>query len=121
MKEVIMVAGEKEIEVAWIRRCLKEQGYSSIRRKTVEAIMEELQILAICSFHVSLVVIESELLRKVSGNLVAELSESASDVPFIWLDEAKILFATKKRLPGFNQRLISAGFRLSEHISKASA
>ncbi len=30
MKEVIMVAGEKEIEVAWIRRCLKEQGYSSI-------------------------------------------------------------------------------------------
>lgn len=86
MKEIIVVAGENKLDVGWLRRCLREQGYSSIPCKTAEQILEELNVLPTCGTQVPLVVIDPELLRNVSDGLITQLSECALDVPFILFD-----------------------------------
>ena len=88
--EIIIVAGENKFEVGWLRRCLREQGYSSIPCKTVKGIIEELNILPTCGAPVSLVVIEPEILRDISDDLVAQLSECALDVPFLLFYEIDV-------------------------------
>ena len=86
MKEIIIVAGDNKLNVGSLRRCLRKQGYSSIPCKTVESIIEELNILPTADACVSLVVIEPEMLRDINDCLVVQLSECALDVPFIFSD-----------------------------------
>lgn len=90
MKEIIIVAGQNKLDVGWLRRSLREQGYSSIPCKTAKEIIEELNILPTCDAPVSLVVIEPEILRSLSSDLVAGLSECALDVPFLLFNEVDV-------------------------------
>lgn len=85
MKEIIIVAGENKVDVGWLRRRLRQQGYNSIPCKTARAIIEELNVLPTCGVQVSLVVIKPGILRDISDGLVARLSECMLDVPFILL------------------------------------
>ncbi len=90
MKEVIIVAGENRLDVEQLRDCLREEGYSSIACEMAEEIIEELDIMPICSVHVPLVVIEPGILKDISDDLVDRLSECAPDVPFTLLTEADL-------------------------------
>jgi len=87
MKEMIIVAGENKFDVAWLRHCLRNEGYSSIPCETVEKVIEELRTLPTCGVNVPLVVIEPTILKNVSNDVVNQLSECAPEVPFILLDE----------------------------------
>jgi len=87
MKEMIVVAGKNSLDVAWLRQCLKEEGYSSVPCETAEDIIEELNILPGCGVHVPLVVIEPETLKKINDDLVARLSKCAPEVPFVSIGE----------------------------------
>ena len=85
MKEVIIVAGENKFDIEQLRDRLREEGYSSTACETAEEIIEELDIMPICSVHVPLVVIEPAILKDISDDLVDRLSECALDVPFTLL------------------------------------
>ena len=87
MKEIIIVAGENRSNVTRLRHCLRDENYSSILCETVEEIIEELGILPTCSVYVPLVLIESEILKNISDELINRLSECAPEVPFILLGE----------------------------------
>lgn len=121
MKEVIITVGVDGIEIDKLREHLKKHGYYSIRCCTLRGLIDKLQLLPICSIDMILVLIEPGILRNAGDDLIAELSESAQDVPFVWFDDgAKILFAAKEQLSGSIQQLISTGFKLSEHVLKVS-
>jgi len=90
MKEIIIVAGENRFDVERLRDRLKEEGYSSTACEMAEEIIEELDIMPICSVHVPLVVIEPGILKDISDDLVDRLSECAQDVPFTLLAEADL-------------------------------
>ena len=85
MKEVIIVAGENKFDIEQLRDRLREEGYSSTACETAEEIIEELDIMPICSVHVPLVVIEPAILKDIFDDLVDRLSECALDVPFTLL------------------------------------
>ena len=85
MKEVIIVAGENRLDVERLRDRLREEGYNSTACEMAEEIIEELDIMPICSVHVPLVVIEPAILKDISDDLVERLSECAPDVPFTLL------------------------------------
>lgn len=87
MKEMIVVAGENRFDVAWLIRCLRDEGYSSIPCETMEEVVEELNTLPNCGVNVPLVVIQPKILRNISEDVVNRLSECAPDVPFILLDQ----------------------------------
>ncbi|MHC4558527.1 MAG: hypothetical protein ACYTFW_18580 [Planctomycetota bacterium] len=87
MKEIIIVASDNSCNVAWLRQCLRDGGYSSIACKTAERIIEGLTSLPTCGLSVPLVLIESEVLKNISNGLTDQLSECAPEVPFILLDE----------------------------------
>ncbi len=87
MKEIIIIAGENRFKVAWLRQCLKEEHHRSILCETVEEIIEELETLPTCGVYVPLVLIESEILKNISDELVNQLSKCAPEVPFMMLDE----------------------------------
>ena len=87
MKEIIIIAGENKFNVAWLRSCLRDEGYSSILCETVKEIVEELETLPTCGVYVLLVLIESEILKNISDEQINRLSECALEVPFILLDE----------------------------------
>lgn len=87
MKEMIIVAGENRFDVAWLIRCLRDEGYSSISCETAEEVIEELGTLPTCGVFVPLVVIEPTILKNISNDVVNQLSECAPEVPFILLDE----------------------------------
>ena len=91
MKEIIIIAGENKFNVAWLRSCLREEGYSSIFCETVEEIIEELETLPTCGVYVPLVLIESEILKNISDEVLNRLRECAPEVPFILLDEENVL------------------------------
>lgn len=88
---MIIVAGENTLNVTWLRSCLREEGYSSILCETAEEIIEELEILPTCGVYVPLVLIESEILKNISDELISWLSECAPEVPFILLNEENSL------------------------------
>lgn len=85
MKEVIIVAGENKFDIERLRDRLRDEGYSSTACEMAEEIIEELDIMPICSVHVPLVVIEPAILKDISDDLVGRLSECALDVPFTLL------------------------------------
>ena len=87
MKEMVIVAGENRFDVAWLIRCLRDEGYSSISCETAEEIIEELGTLQTCGVFVPLVVIEQGILRNISNDVFNQLSECAPEVPFILLDQ----------------------------------
>ncbi len=91
MKEIIIIAGENTFNVAWLKHCLKDGHYNSILCETAEEIIEELQTLPTCGVHVPLVIIESEILKNISDELVNRLRECKPEVPFIVLDEENLL------------------------------
>lgn len=90
MKEVIIVAGENKLDVERLRDCLREKGYNSTACEMAEEIIEELDIMPICSVHVPLVVIEPAILKDISDDLVERLSECAPEVPFTLLAGADL-------------------------------
>ena len=90
MKEIIIVAGKSKGDVCWLRHCLREKGYNSIPCKSAEQIIEEIQILPTCDATVPLVIIELEILRDISDDLIARLSDFALDVPFLLANEEEV-------------------------------
>jgi len=90
MKEIIIIAGENKFNVAWLRSCLRDEGYSSIFCETVEEIIEELETLPTCGVHIPLALIESEILKKINDELINRLRECKPEVPFIVLDEENL-------------------------------
>lgn len=90
MKEMIIVAGKNSLDVVWLRQHLKDEGYSSVPCETAEEIIEELNILPGCGVRVSLVVIDSDTLKKINDDLVTRLSNCAPEVPFITLSEPSL-------------------------------
>ena len=90
MKEVIIIAGENKFDIERLRDRLREEGYSSTACEMAEEIIEELDIMPICSVHVPLVVIEPGILKDISDDLVDRLSECAPDVPFTLLAGADL-------------------------------
>ncbi len=85
MKEVIIVAGENKFDIEQLRDRLRDEDYSSTACEIAEEIIEELEIMLLCSVHVPLVVIEPVILEDISDDLVDRLSECALDVPFTLL------------------------------------
>ena len=75
MKEVIIVAGENKLEAAWLRHCLRDEGYDSILCETVEEIIEELGTLRSCEVFVLLAVIEPTILKNISDDVINRLSK----------------------------------------------
>ncbi|MCK4819224.1 hypothetical protein KA005_25855 [bacterium] len=90
MKEMIIIAGENTFNVAWLKHCLKGEHYSSILCETVEEIIEELETLPTCGVHIPLALIESEILKNTSDELINRLRECKPEVPFILLDEENL-------------------------------
>lgn len=90
VKEVIIVAGENRFDVERLRDRLREEDYSSTACETAEEIIEELDIMLLCSVHVPLVVIEPAILKGISDDLVDRLSECEPDVPFTLLAGADL-------------------------------
>jgi len=90
MKEIIIIAGENRFNVAWLRSCLRDEGYSSIFCETVEEIIEELGTLPTCGVYVPLVLIESEILKNISDEVLNRLRGCAPEFPFILLDEENV-------------------------------
>ena len=91
MKEIIIIAGTNRFNVTWLRYCLRDENYSSILCETAEEIIEELETLPTCGVYVPLVLIESEILKNISDELISRLSECAPEVPFILLNEENSL------------------------------
>jgi len=83
MNEVIIVAGENKVDVSWVRHCLWEQGYNSLPCKSVEQIIEELEVLPDCDAHVPLVIIDPRILTDVDTDMIARLSDCYLDVPIL--------------------------------------
>lgn len=90
MKEMIVVAGSNKIDVCRLRKCLRERGYSSIPCKTAKKLVEELEVLPTCDVSVPLVIIEPDILRDVSDDLIARLSDFALDIPFLLAGEEEL-------------------------------
>jgi len=90
MKEIIIIAGENKFNVAWLRSCLRDESYSSISCETVEEIIEELKTLPTCGVYVPLVLIEPEILKNISDEVLNRLRECAPEFPFILLDEENV-------------------------------
>ena len=90
MKEIIIIAGENKFNVAWLRSCLRDEGYSSISCETVEEIIEELKTLPTCGVYVPLVLIEPEILKNISDEMFNRLRECAPEFPLILLDEENV-------------------------------
>ncbi|HEC02485.1 MAG TPA: hypothetical protein ENI81_03015 [Phycisphaerales bacterium] len=87
MKEMVVVAGKNSLEVAWMRQCLKDEGYGSVPCETAEGIIEELNILPGCAVHVLLVVIEPEILKGINDDIISRLSKCTPEVPFVSIGE----------------------------------
>jgi len=90
MEELIIVAGKNKGDVYWIRHCLREKDYNSIPCKSAEQIIEEMEILPTCDATVPLVIIEPEILRNISDDVIARLSDFALDVPFLFANEQEV-------------------------------
>ncbi|MHC4638530.1 MAG: hypothetical protein ACYTBP_08310 [Planctomycetota bacterium] len=90
MKEIIIVAGITKGDVCWLRHCLREKGYNSIPCRSAEQIIEEMKILPTCDATVPLVIIEAEILRGISNDLIARLTDFALDVPFLLCKEGEV-------------------------------
>ena len=87
MKEIIIVAGECSFDIVWLRGCLGDRGYSSIQCETAEEVIGELLTLRANDVNVQLVVIKPTMFENIDDDIVNRLSECASEVPFILLDE----------------------------------
>jgi len=90
MKEMIVVAGANKFDVSRIRRCLREHQYNSIPCKRAEKLIEELEVLPTCDVCVPLVIIDTDILRSLSDNLIAQLSDFALDVPFLLASQEEL-------------------------------
>lgn len=86
MKEMVLIASENSFNVTWLRQCLRDEGYSSVPCETAEEIIEELNTLPRCGVYVPVVVVEPEILKNISDDIVTRLSKCATDVPFVPLD-----------------------------------
>lgn len=83
MNEIIIVAGENKVDVCWVRHCLWEQGYNSLPCKSVEQILEEMEILPACDAHIPLVIIDPRILTDIDRDLINKLSDYCLDVPIL--------------------------------------
>jgi len=83
MNEIIIVAGENKIDVCRVRHRLWERGYNSLPCKSVEQIIEELEVLPDCDAHVLLVIIDPRILIDVDTDMIARLSDCYLDVPIL--------------------------------------
>ena len=83
MNEIIIVAGENKIDVCRVRHRLWEQGYNSLPCKSVEQILEELEVLPACDAHVPLLVIDPGILSDIDSDLIDILSDCYLDVPIL--------------------------------------
>ena len=117
MRETIIVAGRNEVNVGRVYSHLIKQGYRSIPCKTVQALTDELKVLPTWDEHVSLAIIEPEMLINVSDDLVAELLISTIGIPFIVLDSCEAI-STTEQLSIVIENLKSDGSNLSEYIFK---
>ncbi len=83
MKEIIIVAGGEKVDVGWVRHCLREHGYNSLPCKSVEQIIEEMEVLPTCDAHVPLVIIDPRILSDIDRGLIDKLSDCCLDVPIL--------------------------------------
>lgn len=82
MKEMIIIAGRNKAEICWLRYYLRNYEYKSISCKSAEELTEELEILYSCDVE-ALVVIEPEILKDISDNLIVQLDKCAPKIPFL--------------------------------------
>jgi len=87
MEEMIVVTGANKFDISRIRRRLREHQYNSIPCKTAEKLIEELEVLPTCDVCVPLVIIDTDILRSLSDDLIARLSDFALDVPFLLAEQ----------------------------------
>lgn len=116
MKEIIIVAGKGKQDIEQLRSHLKIQGYDSILCKTVKDIIGELKILPVCDVRVPLVIIETKMLITAGQDLITELSEWASNVPFVLFDGDNTLPSVEKLISGSMQHLTITGSELPGYI-----
>jgi len=90
MKEMIVVAGANKFDVSRIRKCLRKYQYSSIPCKTAEKLIQELEVLPTCGVCIPLVIIEPDILKSLSDDLIARLSDFALDTPFLLAGEEEL-------------------------------
>lgn len=87
MEELITIAGKNKLEVGWLRKCLRENGYHSIPCRTAKQLAQELNILPSCDACVSLALIDPQIFEDIDEDLILHLSECAIDVPFLLFND----------------------------------
>lgn len=92
MKELILVAGENKVCVCQFRRCLREEGFSSIPCKSAEQLVEEMRLLPSCNTRVILVVTEAAIFKDIEDDLFYQLCTMSPEVPFVLFDEPCMSF-----------------------------
>lgn len=86
MKKIILIAGKDRHRVFMMRRYLRKLGYRSIPCISIKKLMEEINVLPTCGFHISQVIIEPDLLRQIDTDLVNQLCNCSPEVPFMITD-----------------------------------
>lgn len=86
MKKIILIAGKDRHRVFMMRRYLRNMGYDSIPCISINKLMEELNVLPTCGFHISQVIIEPDLLPIIDTDLVNQLCNYFPEVPFVFTD-----------------------------------
>ena len=89
-RQVIIVADKNKLRAGELRPCLSQQKLSLVLCDTAEEIIELLNLLPLCGARVSLVVIEPEILKDATEELVTTLSECAPEIPFTLSPETNL-------------------------------
>ncbi len=89
-RQVIIIADKNKLRPDELKPGLGQQELSLVPCETVEEIIELLDVLPLCGAKVPLVVIEPEILKDASEDLVSTLSKCAPDVPFAISPEANL-------------------------------
>jgi len=87
VKEVIIVAGDKQLDVGSIRACLGHLECTTVPCETAEEIVDLLDLFPLCSVRTLLVLIEPGILKDISEQLLERLSKCSLDVPFVLVGE----------------------------------
>ncbi len=86
MKEIIIVAGKSKADICQLRYQLRMNGYNSIPCKSVEQIIEEMEILPTCEVFIPLVIIEPLIFMDISEELIEKLYLCTPEIPFLLFD-----------------------------------
>lgn len=89
-RQVIIIADKNKLRAGELRPCMGQQELSLVPCETAEEIIELLDLLPLCGARVSLVVIEPEILKDATEDLVTTLSKCAPDVPFTLLPDVDL-------------------------------